>query len=69
MDRLGLSIPPFTGKPWWTNSDSKTENPVKNEEVEECDIKHQLDYEPSEELPVKRQKQNCEEGHDDNSDN
>jgi len=71
MNRLGLSIPPVTGAPWWNTSytDNKAETLVK-EEVDERDAKHQVDYGPSLDYPVtKRQKRNCEEDQDDDDDN
>ncbi|PFX34376.1 NAD-dependent protein deacetylase sirtuin-6-like [Stylophora pistillata] len=61
MDRLEISIPSFTGKPWWTNSVGETKTPLKKEEVEEYDKKHQLSHETCEELPVKRLKEDFED--------
>lgn len=72
MNRLGLSIPPFTGAPWWNTSytDNKAETLVKEEKVDGRDAKHQVNYGPSQDYPVaKRQKRNCEEDQDDNDDN
>jgi len=49
MDGLGLSVPPFTGKPWWTTSyDVMDCRPLKTENVtEECTSssakRHKLD--------------------------
>lgn len=44
MDCLGLSIPPFTGKPWWTTSSNDKENPIKQEGTKECSTKDQVDF-------------------------
>lgn len=68
MDRLGISIPSFTGKPWWTDSDSETKYPAKKEEMEEYEEKHELSHETCEELPVKRLKQDFEKDPHDNND-
>ena len=68
MDRLGILIPSFTGKPWWTDSDSETEYPAKKEEMEEYEEKHELSHETCEELPVKRLKQDFEKDPHDNND-
>ncbi len=69
MNQLGLSIPPFTGAPWWTTSScsDSTENLVKKED-DGYDTTHQVDYGPSQDLnPVaKRLKRNCDEDQDDN---
>lgn len=70
MNRLGLSIPPVTGAPWWNTSctDNKAETVVK-EEVDEHDAK-QVDYAPFIDYPLaKRQKRNCAQDHDDDDDN
>ena len=53
MDGLGLSIPPFTGKPWWTASCNDNDSPVKKEEMKECIKKEQVDCGSS---SAKRQK-------------
>ena len=71
MNRLGLSIPPVTGAPWWNTSctDNKAETLVK-EEADERNAKHPVDYGPSMNYPVtKRHKRNCEEDQDDDDDN
>lgn len=67
MYRLGLSIPPFTGAPWWTTNSTD----VKKEEVNGCDqTTHHIDYETSQDFPAaKRQKHICEEDQDTNDDN
>lgn len=66
MDGLGLSIPPFTGKPWWTSLYNDMDNPVKKEQTKECDGTESdvLSCIPS---SVKRQKRNCDD--EDNDDN
>ena len=68
MNQLGLSIPPFTGAPWWTTSYSdSTDSLVKKEEVDGRDTRHQVDYGSSQDFPVaKRQKRNCDQDQGDN---
>lgn len=60
MDGLGLSIPSFTGKPWWTTSCDDMNKTVKKEELGKCDNNKGG-------LSAKRFKHNChDENHDDN---
>lgn len=61
MDGLGLSIPPFTGKPWWTTSCVDNDSPVKKEETKECITKDQVDCGSS-----SAKKQKCGDTNDDN---
>ena len=60
MDGLGLSIPSFTGKPWWTVSCDDMNKTVKKEELGKCDNNKGG-------LSTKRFKHNChDENHGDN---